>query len=99
MQAEGRRFRTPALFAERWGRQVRNDIAADQNVLGIKLSKRRRTSSSGCGESDFQATDSEKQSQQSEWLAAFVLLPREDVAECTAEAVEDKCHRQPSECP
>ena len=26
-------------FAERWGRRVRNDIAADQNVLGIKLSE------------------------------------------------------------
>ena len=25
-------------FAERWGRRVRNDIAADENVLGIKLS-------------------------------------------------------------
>ena len=24
-------------FAERWGRRVRNDIAADENVLGIKL--------------------------------------------------------------
>ena len=23
-------------FAERWGRRVRNDIAADENVLGIK---------------------------------------------------------------
>ena len=26
-------------FAERWGRRVRNDIAADENVLGIKLSE------------------------------------------------------------
>src|SRR5689334_14993539 len=26
-------------FAERWGRRVRNDIAADQNVLGISLSE------------------------------------------------------------
>src|SRR4029450_9837095 len=26
-------------FAERWGRHVRNDIAADENVLGIKLSE------------------------------------------------------------
>jgi predicted phage terminase large subunit-like protein len=26
-------------FAERWGRRVRNDIAADQNVLGIRLSE------------------------------------------------------------
>ena len=25
-------------FAERWGRRVRNDIAADENVLGIRLS-------------------------------------------------------------
>ena len=25
-------------FAERWGRRVRNDIAADENVLGVKLS-------------------------------------------------------------
>src|SRR6478736_2276221 len=25
-------------FAERWGRRVRNDIAANQNTLGIKLS-------------------------------------------------------------
>ena len=25
-------------FAERWGRRVRNDIAVDENVLGIKLS-------------------------------------------------------------
>jgi hypothetical protein len=24
-------------FAERWGRRVRNDIAADENVLGISL--------------------------------------------------------------
>ena len=26
-------------FAERWGRRVRNDIAADENVLGISLSE------------------------------------------------------------
>ena len=26
-------------FAERWGRRVRNDIAADENVLGIRLSE------------------------------------------------------------
>src|SRR6187401_2984000 len=26
-------------FAERWGRRVRNDIAADENVLGITLSE------------------------------------------------------------
>ena len=26
-------------FAERWGRRVRNDIAADANVLGISLSE------------------------------------------------------------
>jgi hypothetical protein len=26
-------------FAERWGRRVRNDIAADSNVLGISLSE------------------------------------------------------------
>jgi hypothetical protein len=26
-------------FAERWGRRVRNDIAADDNVLGIRLSE------------------------------------------------------------
>ena len=26
-------------FAERWGRRIRNDIAADENVLGIKLSE------------------------------------------------------------
>ena len=26
-------------FAERWGRRVRNDIAAEENVLGIKLSE------------------------------------------------------------
>jgi len=26
-------------FAERWGRRVRNDIAADAHVLGISLSE------------------------------------------------------------
>ena len=26
-------------FAERWGRRIRNDIAVDENVLGIKLSE------------------------------------------------------------
>jgi hypothetical protein len=26
-------------FAERWGRRVRNDIAADENVLGIALAE------------------------------------------------------------
>src|SRR4030095_7748950 len=26
-------------FAERWGRRVRNDIAADENILGITLSE------------------------------------------------------------
>ena len=26
-------------FAERWGRRIRNDIAVDENVLGVKLSE------------------------------------------------------------
>src|SRR6185437_4898109 len=36
-------------FAERWGRRVRNDIAADANVLGISLSEDSKAAGVGAG--------------------------------------------------